>query len=142
MKKREKFHDFISKVELLDSLTSMEKDKICDCLKTRQYRPGEKVLSEGDDGDCFYILISGKCIATKQDKEKGTEKTVYEFGENDYFGELALLKNEPRAASIVAVNDIEVAFIDRAAFKRLLGPLDEILKRNAHRYEKYIESKN
>ncbi len=65
MKKREKFHDFISKVELLDSLTSMEKDKICDCLKTRQYRPGEKVLSEGDDGDCFYILISGKCIATK-----------------------------------------------------------------------------
>ncbi len=53
-----------------------------------------------------------------------------------------MLKNEPRAASIVAVNDIEVAFIDRAAFKRLLGPLDEILKRNAHRYEKYIESKN
>jgi cAMP-dependent protein kinase regulator len=42
----------------------------------------------------------------------------------DYFGELALLKNEPRAASIIAKTDLKLASIDRESFKRMLGPLD------------------
>jgi cAMP-dependent protein kinase regulator len=43
---------------------------------------------------------------------------------------LALLKNEPRAANVIAKSKVKVAKIDRDSFKRLLGPLDEILMRN------------
>jgi cAMP-dependent protein kinase regulator len=47
------------------------------------------------------------------------------YKEGDYFGERALLKNEPRAANIEVTSDeIQVVALERASFKRLLGPLD------------------
>lgn len=56
----------------------------------------------------------------------------------DYFGELALLKNEPRAANVIAKTNLKVVSLDRNSFKRLLGPLDEILKRNIDAYKNYV----
>ena len=138
VRKRSQFHDFISKIELLDSLTSQEKDKICDCLRTAHFKAGEVVIREGDKGDTFFFVKQGRCIATQRDKESQSDKTVYNFGQNDYFGELAILKDEPRAATIVAVTDLELTLIDRASFKRLLGPLEAILKRNAARYKTFV----
>lgn len=55
----------------------------------------------------------------------------------DYFGELALLKNEPRAANVVCKTDCKLVSLERASFKRLLGPLDEILRRNMGAYANY-----
>jgi len=67
---------------------------------------------------------------------------VYKYKENEYFGELALLRDEPRAASIKTTSsNVTVATIDRLAFKRLLGPLEKILERNADRYAKYMQEK-
>ena len=140
--RRKKFEQFLSKIPILDSLNSYEKDKICDCLQTKTYDRNDYIIHEGESGDIFYLIQSGTCQATKKNKTTGSEEVVYEFVENDYFGELALLKNEPRAASIIATsNEVEVAFINRAAFKRLLGPLEEILKRNSARYDKYVLNK-
>ena len=141
--RRKKFETFLSKIPILDSLNSYEKDKICDCLQTKTYNDSDYIIREGESGDVFYFIQSGTCKATKKNKTTGKEEVVYEFVENDYFGELALLKNEPRAASVIATSaQVEVAFIDRAAFKRLLGPLEEILKRNSARYEKYVLNKS
>lgn len=62
---------------------------------------------------------------------------VKEYEANDYFGELALLRDEPRAATVRAVGGrLKVCSIDRETFKRLMGPLDEILKRNTEQYKK------
>ena len=58
-----------------------------------------------------------------------------EYKPGDYFGELALLKNAPRAASVFAKNDCAVVWIERETFKRLLGPLEDILVRNMQKYE-------
>ena len=69
-------------------------------------------------------------MATIQLEEQKGEKEVKQYKSGDYFGELALLKNEPRAATVRAKSKVKVAMIDRNSFKRLLGPLDEILKRN------------
>jgi cAMP-dependent protein kinase regulator len=63
---------------------------------------------------------------------------VYKYKENDYFGELALLRDQPRAANIIATSDCVLANIDRASFKRLLGPLEDILKRNTARYDAFV----
>jgi cAMP-dependent protein kinase regulator len=55
----------------------------------------------------------------------------------DYFGERALIKNEPRAANIIAKNECAVVLLDRHSFKRLLGPLEDILRRNLEVYENF-----
>ena len=62
-----------------------------------------------------------------------------EYGPGDYFGELALLKNEPRAANVIAKTKLKVVSLDRNSFKRLLGPLDDILKRNMDSYLNYVK---
>ena len=56
------------------------------------------------------------------------------YGAGDYFGELALLRDTPRQANVKAKSRLRVASIDRDSFKRLLGPLDEILQRNMEMY--------
>lgn len=63
---------------------------------------------------------------------------MYKYFLGDYFGELALLSNEPRAATIKASNKMKVLSVDRASFKRLLGPLEAVLQRNMVRYQKFM----
>ena len=64
---------------------------------------------------------------------------VKNYGVGDYFGERALLKNEPRAANVIANSDETVVVsLDRHSFKRLLGPIEDIMKRNMDTYEQYM----
>lgn len=55
------------------------------------------------------------------------------LGKSDFFGERALLKNEPRAASVVALGYVDCLVLERADFVSLLGPLESILGREAER---------
>lgn len=66
-----------------------------------------------------------------------TEKVVGRLGSGDYFGELALLNNSERKATVRAVGETDVIHIEKECFNRILGPLHEILKRNSERYAKY-----
>ena len=61
---------------------------------------------------------------------------VKKYSKGDYFGELALIKGEPRAANIVAETNLKLLSLDRNSFKRLLGPLEDILKRKSNDYIK------
>ena len=61
-----------------------------------------------------------------------------QYKAGDYFGELALLRNEPRAANVIAKTKLKVVSLERNSFKRLLGPLDQILKRNMDAYLNYV----
>jgi len=63
---------------------------------------------------------------------------VKSYKPGDYFGERSLLKDLPRAASIIAQGDVAVVSLDRSSFKRLLGPLEEILSRNEEEYKKFM----
>ena len=82
-------------------------------------------------------MLSGEAVALKVFNPGEEAKEVKSYKQGDYFGELALLSNEPRAASIMAKNDCTCVKLDRHSFKRLLGPLDNILKRNIDLYVMY-----
>ena len=140
IKARERNEKFISKVEILKDLDCMEVQKICDCLQYEEYLKGDLVIQEGDEGEKFYLIEEGTASAFKTDSETG-EKEVFTYSSNDYFGELALLNNNKRQASIRVTSDVlKVYSIDKAAFKRLLGPIEDILQRNKDRYDQYLNN--
>ena len=70
------------------------------------------------------MIIEGEAIATKTLEPGKPPEQVKKYQSGDYFGELALLRGEPRAANIVSTSNLKCATLDRFSFKRLLGPLD------------------
>ena len=139
IKRREKYENTLKKVEILKSIDPYELGQICDALKTKNFKKGEYIIKQGDKGDVFYILDEGKAHAEKVFEEGKPAQNVKNYESGGFFGELALLKGEPRAASIVADTKCKCLSLDRMAFKRLLGPLENILQRNSENYIKYMK---
>jgi len=83
-------------------MDSYERNKLADAIKEQWYKVGEYVITEGTQGDVFYLIMSGIAKATKTLSPGQPATKVASYKEGDYFGERALLKNEPRAANIVA----------------------------------------
>lgn len=124
--RRRMYESFLEEVPILSSLTPYERSKIADALETQKFAPGDTIIHEGDPGHSFYLLESGEAAAYK-----GTEK-VLSYNKGDFFGELALLNDAPRAASVVAVTDVKVATLGKNAFQRLLGPVEGLLRRTRY----------
>lgn len=73
-----------------------------------------------------------------QTTESGEEKVVAELGPSNYFGEIALLTDRVRAATVVAGETLKCVRLDRERFNRVLGPCEDILRRNMEAYNKYM----
>ena len=101
-KKRDKYELFLQKVSILQNMDTYERAKLADAIKEEWYEEGDYVITEGQAGDVFYLLMSGTAIATKTLEPGKPATQVFEYKEGEYFGERALLKNEPRAANIIA----------------------------------------
>lgn len=129
--RRRMYEAFLEEVPLLSSLKPYERAKIADALDASKYSAGSTIIKEGDPGDAFYLLESGEAEAFKKD----VEGSVKSYKRGDYFGELALLDDKPRAASVVAKTDVKVARLGRDGFKRLLGPVEEIMRRADYEVE-------
>jgi len=78
-------------------------------------------------------------ICTKQDNEDSHPVESSRLQAGDYFGELALLRNEPRQATVTAVGPVKCLTIDREHFNQVTGPCEEILRRNMGNYKSYDE---
>lgn len=133
-KKREKYEKFLQTVPILQNMDHYERSKMADAVKDKKFSGGDSIIKQGEEGNVFYILVEGAAKATL-DNDPSTSVMSYKPG--DYFGELALLRGEPRAANVIAEENVKVIFLDRKAFTRLLGPLDTILQRNMANYSNY-----
>ncbi|CCD22431.1 cAMP-dependent protein kinase regulatory subunit BCY1 NDAI_0A02730 [Naumovozyma dairenensis CBS 421] len=122
-KKRVMYDELLKSMPILQSLTTYDRAKLADALDTHIYEAGEVIIKEGDTGENFYLIEYGECTVTKEGK--GLLTTLKD---RDYFGEIALLKNVPRQATVTATKRTKVATLGRSGFQRLLGPAVEILK--------------
>ncbi|KAL7986234.1 hypothetical protein Chor_011400 [Crotalus horridus] len=98
---------------------------------------------EGDKAESFFIVQSGEVkimIKTKTVtvKDANQEVEIARCQKGQYFGELALVTNKPRAASAYAVGEVKCLVMDVQAFERLLGPCMDIMKRNITHYEEQL----
>ena len=81
----------------------------------QQVPPGEILVREGDVGDAFFVVGAGRCEVTRA----GTEIRV--LGPNEHFGEIALLADVPRTATVRALTPTRVFRLERAGFDQLLA---------------------
>uniref|UniRef100_A0A8C2VR31 cAMP-dependent protein kinase type II-alpha regulatory subunit n=1 Tax=Chinchilla lanigera TaxID=34839 RepID=A0A8C2VR31_CHILA len=143
-KKRKTFESFIESVPLLKSLEVSERMKIVDVIGEKNYKDGDRIITQGDKADCFYIIESGEVrimirSKTKASKDAGSQEVeIARCHKGQYFGELALVTNKPRAASAYAVGTVTCLVMDVQAFERLLGPCMDIMKRNISHYEEQL----
>lgn len=125
--RRRMYESFLEEVPLLSSLTLYERSKIADALETQKFTDGQTIIQEGDKGEAFFMVEQGEAEVFKQD---AGDKAIKLYKKGDYFGELALLDDKPRAASVKAKGDCKVATLGKDGFQRLLGPVEGIMRRN------------
>ncbi|KAA6429168.1 MAG: cGMP-dependent kinase, partial [Trebouxia sp. A1-2] len=128
----------LRKVPLLASLNAAQRSDLCTALKPRIFNAGESIVRKGEPGEAFYIVESGTCTVLGDSGQAShyilMQQEVLRLGPTMYFGELALLRGEPRAATVAALTGASVLMLARQDFNILLGPLQMLLGQNAALY--------
>jgi thioredoxin reductase (NADPH) len=83
------------------------------------FAPGDIVLKEGDPADRFYMVIKGEAEATRRGPD-GSAVVIDRFGPGEYFGEIGLLNDAPRRATVRAKTALELMALDRETFAKLM----------------------
>uniref|UniRef100_A0A8C4EXD8 cAMP-dependent protein kinase type I-alpha regulatory subunit n=1 Tax=Dicentrarchus labrax TaxID=13489 RepID=A0A8C4EXD8_DICLA len=138
LRKRKMYEEFLSKVSILESLDKWERLTVADALETVQFLDGQKIVVQGEPGDEFFIILEGTAAVLQRRSEDEEFVEVGRLGPSDYFGEIALLMNRPRAATVVACGPLKCVKLDRPRFERVLGPCSDILKRNIEQYNSFV----
>ena len=97
---RERLQGVAKNCLLFKTLDDSQLIEVIDAMFEKKVESGEFLIREGDDGDFFYIIEEGTYNAMKEDKETKEDKVVFTYVNEGNFGELALLYNMPRAASV------------------------------------------
>lgn len=133
IKRKEICKQFLKSVPILSNFSQNDINQILEAVRIKKYIKGEYIIKQNEDGNYFYILESGEVEAIKNGKK------VKSYIKGEYFGELALLKEGDtikRAADILVVSDeCCVLELDKKSFKRLLGPIEEVLQNNMNIYK-------
>ncbi|VAW97414.1 cAMP-binding proteins - catabolite gene activator and regulatory subunit of cAMP-dependent protein kinases [hydrothermal vent metagenome] len=109
----------IKSISLFEELPDEDLQAISELAVTRQYPKNTLVMCEGDRSDSLYIVLSGKVKVFLNDEE-GKEVTLNIQGEGEYFGELAMLDNAPRSASVMTLEKTRLAVVSKSAFDECL----------------------
>jgi thioredoxin reductase (NADPH) len=89
-------------------------------MRILTFAPGEAVIHEGEPAKDFYVIAHGVAIVVQRD-DSGVERVVNELKEDQYFGELGLLRGEARNATVRAKTSLEVIAVSQAAFTMMVS---------------------
>ena len=93
-------NEMLSRVPLFAGLESRDLDRIADSFKQRDYSAGDTIASEGSGGAGFFVIGEGTAKVTVHGDDRAT------LGPGDYFGEIALIDEGARTASLTAESDM------------------------------------
>jgi CRP-like cAMP-binding protein len=113
----------LENIKLFSNLTERERSKVSRSFEFETFPAGTTIIREGDRGRKFYILKEGTAKVMIGGEEVG------QLESGNYFGEMALLDDEVRKASVLATAACECFVLDRPTFNRILGSLQDILAR-------------
>jgi CRP-like cAMP-binding protein len=104
--------------ELFQGLTTPEMDNLITHLRMIRTQKGFEIIRQGDSWDSFYVIISGR-VSVKVKKGAKTNK-IAELGKGEFFGEMALLVQQPRNATITSEDVSELLVLRKNEFDNIL----------------------
>jgi CRP/FNR family transcriptional regulator, cyclic AMP receptor protein len=107
----------LAQVKMFSSLNKKELAMISRAADVITVKAGAEIVREGTYGHDFYLIVSGAATVRRNGRK------VANLGPGSYFGELSLLDNGPRSATVVADGDTEIAVIGQREF---IGVLDQV----------------
>ena len=110
----------LASVPLLAGLDARIRRRLAETGKRRTYGPGEEIVREGSTGTALYIVLSGTAKVQRGGEVLGEVKA------GDFFGELALIEEHPRSATVMADSEVECLLFPAWEFSALLGEHPEI----------------
>jgi len=132
----------LGSMELFKELSESEKATLVESLLEEKFENGSSIISQGEKGNAFYIIKAGGVRVSKTNDETGDVTIVKDhLGPSDYFGEMALLKDEPRMATVTATSNAICFKLDKKVFVSVLGENigNDILTREADRRKREVE---
>lgn len=108
----------LRKVNLLRTLSDSELNDIAEHLQPIRFRAGEVIVTEGAPGDAMYFIESGRALVSSWVENR--EIKLAELDQGDFFGEMALLTNKPRVASVRAINNLDLWILGKEDFDELV----------------------
>lgn len=124
LKEQDEFHVFLKNVPILNGANAKKLKKVSNLLRKQFFKTDEVIVREGDAGDKFYIIRAGSVKV-----EKEGEGIVANLTRGQYFGELALLKEDKRQATVIAeAPGVECLTLQRNEFVEHLGNIGDFIK--------------
>jgi cGMP-dependent protein kinase len=124
--------ELLSRVEVFAGLSPTELDRLLDAVVEVRLPRGQAAFTQGEAGEACFVIRSGSFRVTRTREGSDAVEVIAErLSAGDVFGEMALLKDEPRMATVSATSDAAILQIGRAAFEERLGPVAAILSRQA-----------
>jgi MFS family permease len=102
--------ELLRRIPLFSPLPPAALERLAVAVDSRRFDAGEEIIREGEPGDSFYVLTDGTVEVEADGRSVGS------FGPGYFFGEIALLRDVPRTATVRAVGDVEVSALDRDEF--------------------------
>ncbi|MEI7481912.1 MAG: cyclic nucleotide-binding domain-containing protein [Elusimicrobiota bacterium] len=112
--------DFLKNIRLFEGIKKRDLIHILENLQERTYLKGETIFTQGDIGRALFIVFSGKIALSRL--ERGTEKSeiIAEVQPGEFFGEMALLEEMPRTATVYALEETKVFMLFKIKLETLL----------------------
>jgi CRP/FNR family transcriptional regulator, cyclic AMP receptor protein len=112
--------EYLATVPLFSALTRRELEQVSQASEQIDARAGDELVTEGRIGREFFLILSGRAVVRRH------QRKVAELGPGQWFGELALIDNEPRSATVQAVTDMKLLVLGQGEFAGLLDTLPGI----------------
>jgi CRP/FNR family transcriptional regulator len=114
------YEDILARVDLFSDLTRKELGEIGNSCQQRTYPAGTTLVKQGDTGVGLYILTKGRVRITQERNPDRAEVELGVSGSGDVFGEMALLDDLPRSATITAIDDVTALLLPVWEFRTTL----------------------
>ncbi|MCA9793165.1 MAG: mechanosensitive ion channel family protein [Candidatus Eremiobacteraeota bacterium] len=119
---------FLQTVDFLNALDEEALNTLSHRARFQLFAGGEKICVQGQTGDSFYIIKSGKVQVAAADEDTGEVFLCAEIAPGNYFGEMALLTGEPRSATVTALVDSELLTLSKDDLRSIIVGNSEVEK--------------